>query len=182
MPIYEYYCPVCHGRFSHLAKHIGEAAPPCPRCGNEEVERLISAAAVLHDDADHEVQLKEARSEIDTDDAQAVARFLKDSGRLEDTEGLYGSKAYRELIERRIEGATDDDLMDLVDDLSTEAKRTVKQNDALDALRDITFSKEGEGEHHHHHHNAEDDPEHHHHHRHKNRRSSDDLGWAKKPH
>ncbi len=54
------------------------------------------------------------------EDPQAMARFLKESGRLEDAAGLYGSKAYRELIERRIQGATDADLADLVGDLTDE--------------------------------------------------------------
>ncbi len=54
------------------------------------------------------------------EDPQAQARFLKESGRLEDAAGLYGSKAYRELIERRIQGATDADLVDLVGDLTDE--------------------------------------------------------------
>jgi hypothetical protein len=48
-----------------------------------------------------------------------MARFLKDSGRLEDASGLFGSSAFKELIERRLDGAADPDLADLVDELVT---------------------------------------------------------------
>ncbi len=54
---------------------------------------------------------------MDREDPRAVAEFLKESGRLEDSSGLFGSQAYKELIARRIEGAADPDLSDLVDDL-----------------------------------------------------------------
>lgn len=118
MPIYEYYCPVCNGRFRHLARRIDESPPPCPRCGNVEVERLITAANVVHSGAHHEHQLRETAKQVNADDPRAIARFLQDSGRLADAEGVYGSPAYRELLARRAEGATDADVTDLVDDLA----------------------------------------------------------------
>ncbi len=124
VPIYEYYCRGCHGRFSHLARRMDAAAPPCPRCGNEHVERLISASHLVHGEAHHTQALREEVGAVDREDPQAAARALKASGRLEDAAGLYGSKAYRELIERRIEGAADDDLADLVDDLVGQAALT----------------------------------------------------------
>ena len=34
MPIYEYYCPSCNGRFNHLARRFDEPAPACPACGS----------------------------------------------------------------------------------------------------------------------------------------------------
>lgn len=120
MPIYEFYCTACEGRFQHLAKRIGEPAPPCPRCSSTAVERLISAAGLLHSAQAHQAQLKTAAARVEADDLPAAARFLKDSGRLEDAEGLFGSTAYRELIERRAEGATDADLTDLEGDLTAQ--------------------------------------------------------------
>lgn len=121
MPIYEYYCDECHGRFSHLARRIDASPPPCPRCGNEGVERLISAANLAHDQSYHQSRLREGAAQIDRGDDQEVAAFLKESGRLKDATGLYGSKAYQELISRRAAGATDSELADLVDDLVAEA-------------------------------------------------------------
>lgn len=120
MPIYEYYCSICHGRFQHLAKRIGELAPPCPRCGNASVERMVSAVNVTHNNRYHERQLRSGADQVAEDDQRTIAGFLKDSGRLEGVEGVYGSKAYQELIYRRAAGATDADVSDLVDDLTSE--------------------------------------------------------------
>ena len=49
-----------------------------------------------------------------------LGNLYRDAGRLEDASGLYGSKAYRELLDRRADGAQDKDLVDLVDDFSAE--------------------------------------------------------------
>ena len=124
VPIYEYYCEACHGRFSHLARHLDDPTPPCPRCGNVSVERLISASNVIRGAVYHETQLRDSASQVDRQDPKAAAGFLRESGRLQDASGLYGSQAYRELISRRMEGATDADLGDLVDDLVAAADVT----------------------------------------------------------
>lgn len=120
MPIYEYYCPACAGRFRHFARRMDAPSPPCPRCGAVEVERLIAAAHIARGGAHHERQLRETAGQVNADDSHAIARFLQDSGRLADVEGVYGSRAYRELLARRAEGATDADVTDLVDDLASE--------------------------------------------------------------
>lgn len=129
MPVYEYYCPACDGRFQHLAKRMDEPAPPCPRCGNSAVERLISAAGLLHSAQEHQAQLKTEAAQVDPQDLTAAARFLKESGRLADTEGVFGSAVYREVLERRAEGATDADLVDLEADLTAQiaADETVQE-------------------------------------------------------
>lgn len=138
VPIYEYYCAVCQGRFSHLARRIEETPPACPRCGNRQVEKLISAARVVRGEAHHRSALKEDAAAVNHEDPQAMAEFLKSSGRLEDSSGLYGSRAYRELIERRIDGATDADLADLVEDLS----RAAEGAEATDLAAAMVLSKQ----------------------------------------
>lgn len=122
MPIYEYYCAACEGRFRHLAKRIDASPPPCPRCGTTTITRLISAANVIHNGEHHERQLRGAVAQVNGDDPCAVSHFLRESGRLEDAEGVYGSQSYRELLARRAEGATDADMTDLVDDLVTQMR------------------------------------------------------------
>ncbi len=124
MPIYEYYCATCEGRFRHLAKRIDAPPPPCPRCGTTAVTRLISTVHVLHDEAHHERRLRETAAQVDGDDMRAISRFLQESGRLEDAEGLYGSRAYRELLARRAEGADEADVADLVGDLTAQIDTT----------------------------------------------------------
>ncbi len=117
MPIYEYYCPACGGHFTYLARRIGEAPAACPGCGHQEVERLISKVGVVMREASaprNELNVK------DTENSQAIARSIKESGWLEQAEGAFRSDAYRELIERRAAGATDADLADLNDSLGAE--------------------------------------------------------------
>lgn len=174
MPIYEYYCPHCHGRFSYLAKHIDAAAPACPRCGNTAVERLISAASVIHNSAHHETQLRADRQGLDTDDPQAIAQFLKDSGRLADSDGLYGSQVYRELLDRRAAGAGEAEVADLVDGLAAE----VNTAEVTQMSGAVMFSKQVENRM-----QAEGPPEHHDHAQPESpaptsRRGADNLGWV----
>mgnify|MGYP006303978153 CR=1 FL=1 len=179
MPIYEYYCSACKGRYSHLARRVGEEAPPCPRCANTEVERLVSAANVVHQDAYHEKQLEENASHVRDGDARQVATFLEESGRLNDATGVYGSEAYRELIYRRQQGASDADLNDLVDDLTAEMRGT----EDTEMAGAVIFSDEVENRM-----GAEGPPEHHEHELEdgssgdtgssRSRRSAENLGWV----
>jgi putative FmdB family regulatory protein len=178
MPIYEYYCPVCDGRFRHLARRIDAPSPPCPRCGTTKVERLIAAVNVVHSDTHHEHQLRETANQVDADDPSAIARFLQDSGRLADADGVYGSPAYRELLARRAEGATDADVTDLVDDLTA----SMHASDASQMAGAVAFTDHVEnrmlaqGPPEDHEHTATDntdaEPEQ------KGRRSAEDLGWG----
>ena len=46
MPIYEYRCPECSHKFEKLVR-MNSAAPSCPQCGHEEVQKLISAAGFI---------------------------------------------------------------------------------------------------------------------------------------
>jgi putative FmdB family regulatory protein len=45
MPLYEYECKTCHGRFERIVKFSDPPETHCPKCGGE-VEQLISAPAV----------------------------------------------------------------------------------------------------------------------------------------
>jgi putative FmdB family regulatory protein len=46
MPLYEYRCGACGHRFEALLVRREEAAPPCPRCGDPQVEKMLSTFAV----------------------------------------------------------------------------------------------------------------------------------------
>ena len=46
MPIYEYRCQACGGRYEALVARTDRAVPHCPRCGATRAERLISTFAV----------------------------------------------------------------------------------------------------------------------------------------
>ena len=44
MPIYRFKCKKCEKEFEDLVAHRGDTAP-CPECGCEKVEKLISTPA-----------------------------------------------------------------------------------------------------------------------------------------
>jgi putative FmdB family regulatory protein len=47
MPIYEFYCGACHRVFSFLSRTINTSArPACPKCGQPELSRRVSAFAI----------------------------------------------------------------------------------------------------------------------------------------
>ncbi|EFO79820.1 FmdB family regulatory protein [Oscillochloris trichoides DG-6] len=84
MPIYEYLCPACAGRFQKLVR--GFSDPPgltCPRCGNPQVQRAISRFATL--------KSEEARLDamadpstfagLDENDPRSIARWAKRMGK-----------------------------------------------------------------------------------------------------
>lgn len=41
MPLYDFRCRQCHHRFETLVR--GGTPPACPRCGCEELDKLVSA-------------------------------------------------------------------------------------------------------------------------------------------
>lgn len=80
MPIYEYRCPRCRGRFSVLVRHPGESVTPrCPRCQNAEVQRLVSAFSAPRPEEEHFESLADpARmSDVDENDPRSIARWAR---------------------------------------------------------------------------------------------------------
>ncbi|MFW6193854.1 MAG: FmdB family zinc ribbon protein [Gemmatimonadota bacterium] len=47
MPTYEYRCDACGHRFERLQRFSDDPVRTCPECGEDAVERLISAGAGL---------------------------------------------------------------------------------------------------------------------------------------
>ena len=46
VPLYEYLCKVCHHRFEKIQKFSDPLVTECPECGEDGVEKVISAPAV----------------------------------------------------------------------------------------------------------------------------------------
>ncbi|HAC92397.1 MAG TPA: hypothetical protein DCF63_17470 [Planctomycetaceae bacterium] len=44
MPLYEYECPKCGAEVEMLVRNLSEK-PSCPKCGHNELNRLLSCAA-----------------------------------------------------------------------------------------------------------------------------------------
>ncbi|HEU5087822.1 MAG TPA: zinc ribbon domain-containing protein [Roseiflexaceae bacterium] len=84
MPIYEYLCPACNGRFQKLVQGFND--PPglaCPRCANTEVRRAISRVAVLKSDEARADSLADPAmfSGLDENDPRSIARWAKKLGK-----------------------------------------------------------------------------------------------------
>ena len=47
MPIYEYACAGCGAQFEHLTLARQETPPPCPSCGGQKTEKLVSAPTAV---------------------------------------------------------------------------------------------------------------------------------------
>jgi putative FmdB family regulatory protein len=42
MPVYEYRCTACGGRYEEFLSSSTKPTPPCPKCGGTDAARLIS--------------------------------------------------------------------------------------------------------------------------------------------
>jgi len=99
MPIYEYRCPRCRGRFSVLALHPEqELRPRCPRCGNTEVRRLISGFATLRSEEAQMEALADPSmlADVDENDPKSIARWAR---RMQRTMGEDLGEDFEEMIE-----------------------------------------------------------------------------------
>ncbi|HEX6288409.1 MAG TPA: zinc ribbon domain-containing protein [Herpetosiphonaceae bacterium] len=108
MPIYEYICANCNGRFQKLVS--GFSAPAgltCPRCGHADVRKAVSRFAV--------VQSEEARLEslsdpstlggLDENDPASVARWAKKMGKeLGDEAGDDWDEMVDQMLEEEMSG------------------------------------------------------------------------------
>ena len=80
MPIYEYSCGKCRGRFSVFCK-ISEIPdhPPCEKCGGNQTSRLVSRFKTIRS----EDQIMESMADpsvlsgIDENDPRSIARWAK---------------------------------------------------------------------------------------------------------
>lgn len=88
MPIYEYECRGCSRLVSLLVRSLAsreatpKEVPRCPRCGSAEMSRLMSRFATpKSEDARLEAAADPSRyGDLDENDPQAVARFVKRMG------------------------------------------------------------------------------------------------------
>lgn len=84
MPIYEYLCPECSGRFQKLVQGFSDPVGlACPRCGSVAVKRAISRVAVLKSDEARADSLADPSmfAGLDEDDPRSIARWAKKLGK-----------------------------------------------------------------------------------------------------
>lgn len=46
MPLYEYWCQECQSKLMLYSPTFSETTPPCPRCGKDTLQRLLSTFSV----------------------------------------------------------------------------------------------------------------------------------------
>jgi putative FmdB family regulatory protein len=115
MPIYEYYCPSCDARFSHLAGRFGAPPPPCPGCGSREVQKMVSRVHPGRSESARRASVDDRVRQVNQDDPRELARFLQSTGSLADDVLPVDKELFREMVDRRAQGASDEDLKDVVD-------------------------------------------------------------------
>jgi putative FmdB family regulatory protein len=84
VPIYEYECHDCRRRVSLLVIAPSTApAPRCPRCGGDDLSRLMSRfATVKSEDARLDALADNASfGDLDENDPRSMARFMKKMGK-----------------------------------------------------------------------------------------------------
>ncbi|MEO8277397.1 MAG: zinc ribbon domain-containing protein [Thermoanaerobaculia bacterium] len=137
MPIYEFYCPVCHTVFSFFSSRIDTAAKPaCPQCARPELERKPSRFAAISrgkagegaggdagDDGDDPLagldddrmagvmdslaSEMEGMDESAQQDPKQLAQFL---AKFQEATGLEAGPRMEEMLARLKEGADMDEL------------------------------------------------------------------------
>ena len=83
MPIYEYICPQCNGRFSRLVRGFSDPSDlHCPRCQNTEVRRAISRVSVVRSEESRLESMGDPSmfSDLDESNPASVARWAKKMG------------------------------------------------------------------------------------------------------
>lgn len=113
MPIYEYHCLSCNGRFSHLARRFNQPPPPCPGCGATDVKKLVSRVQIGRSEADRQLQFGQQAQQVAPDDLEGSARLLKNAGELAETLSPIDQALFQEVLDRRLKGVQDSDMEDI---------------------------------------------------------------------
>lgn len=109
MPIYEYLCSNCNGRFQKLVAGFSDPAGlACPRCGNAEVRRAISRFATIKSEEARADALADPSmlAGLDEDDPRSIARWAKKLGKeLGDEAGEDWDQMVDQMLEEELDGA-----------------------------------------------------------------------------
>src|SRR6185369_13501012 len=130
MPIYEYICPSCNGRFQKLVQGFSDPAGlACPRCGASDVRRAVSRVSIVKsEDARFETLADPSKlSDLDESDPRSIARWAKKLGKeLGEEAGEDWDSMVEEMLEEELSGAGEDG-----EDEDGSAKRPSKKPDDL---------------------------------------------------
>lgn len=109
MPIYEYVCAKCNGRFQKLVRGFSDPQGlACPRCAATEVRRAVSRVAVLRsEDARVDALANPAMmAGFDENDPRSIARWAKKLGK---ELGEEAGDDWDEMVDQMLEEEAGDD-------------------------------------------------------------------------
>jgi putative FmdB family regulatory protein len=105
MPVYEYDCEGCDHRYNVLMRiEETEEVRPCPRCGSQEVRKIISSVSVVRSDWQKAEDRQKALPQVDPTNPQEVAKYFRDHGSRFGEDDLRGTDAWYDAVDRVAEG------------------------------------------------------------------------------
>lgn len=112
MPIYEYLCPGCNGRFQKLVFGYSDPAGlACPRCGSADVRRAISRVSIVKsEEARYETLADPSKlAGLDENDPRSIARWAKKLGKeLGDEAGDDWDELVDQMMEEELDGESEE--------------------------------------------------------------------------
>ena len=130
MPIYEYLCPSCNGRFQKLVRGFSDPIGlACPRCASLEVRRAVSRVAVLKSEESRADALADPSmfAGLDENDPRSIARWAKKLGKeLGEEAGEDWDSMVEEMLEEELSGEGEDG-----EDADGNTKKNLKKPDDL---------------------------------------------------
>jgi putative FmdB family regulatory protein len=121
MPIYEYRCHNCRRRVSILWRTFAEAetgTPRCPRCGGEQLTRLVSRVRLVRSEESRMDDLADPASlgDLDESDPRSIARWMRKMG---DEVGEDMGPEFEEVVDRLEAGESPEDIEKAIPDLGS---------------------------------------------------------------
>lgn len=122
MPIYEYRCNECRRRvtiFWRSFSEIGATHPCCPRCGSENLTRLMSRVAVVRSEESRLEDLADPSSlaGLDENDPKSMARWMR---KMSQEMGEDLGPEFGEVIDRLETGQSPEEIEEAIPDLGGE--------------------------------------------------------------
>lgn len=121
MPIYEYRCAGCRRRVSIWWRTFSDAdrgQPQCPRCGSQELSRLVSRVAVVRSEDSRAEALDEADlfRDLDENDPKSLGRMMR---RMSADLGEDMGDEFDEVVGRLEAGESPESIEESMPDLGT---------------------------------------------------------------